>query len=175
MQTEYIEAKFNKACKTWNIERSEYGNEIHALTDQVELLQIKVEELSLCIDQDKKEYNAKLSAIEGRLLKERQEREQTLKELNHVNELLQCSQQDFNSRLAEANAINEELKLDLAVTSADKSSIQDELMKLQEEIDAKKSQYEYEKSAAEKTFNKLCEYSDELKQTVGILEVRSMS
>ena len=112
LQTEYIEVQFKRAHETWRMKRSEYESEITALTDQVELLQSKVEELSLCsIDESKKESDAKLAVSEGRLLTERQEHEQTHKELNHVTELLQCSQQEFNSRLAEANAIHEELKL----------------------------------------------------------------
>ena len=48
----------------------------------------------------------------------------------------------------------------------DKSSIEDELKLLQEEMHAKKSQYEY----AEKIIGKLREYSDQLQQTVCILE-----
>ena len=46
--------------------------------------------------------------------------------------------------------------------SFDRSSIQDELKQLQEEMHAKVSQYESEKSAAEKKYNKLCENSDQL-------------
>ena len=154
---EYTEAQFKKVRETWNIKQSEYEKEIHVLTDQVEILQTMVEELSLCIDQGKKEYDAKLIINESRLRKERQQREQTFKELNHVTELLQCTQQEFKSRLAEANAIHEDLKLNLAVTSVDKSRIEDDLKQLQEEMHAKVFQYESEKNAAVKKFNKLCE------------------
>ena len=170
MQTEYMEAQLKKARETWIIKQNKYDNEIHVLTDQVKLLQDKVEELSLCIDQSKKECDAKLKVTESRLLKERQEHEQTHKELDSVKELLLCSQRDFNSRLADADAIHEELKLKLTVMSAEQSSTQDVQKKLQEEMHSKKSQYESEKSAAEKKFNKLCGYSDQLEQTVGILE-----
>ena len=162
---EYMETQLNKAREIWNIKQSEYENEIHVQTDHLELLIDKVEELSLFIDQSKKESDAKLTVAEGRLLKEKQKYEQTLEELNCVTELLH-----FNSRQAESNAIHEELKLNLAVMSADKSSIQDELKQLQEEMDVKKSQCESERSAAEKKFNELCEYSDQLQQMVGILE-----
>ena len=68
-----MEAQFKKARETWNIKRSEYGNEILALTDQVEILQTKVEEQTLCIDKGKEDFDAKLTVTEGRLLKERQE------------------------------------------------------------------------------------------------------
>ena len=165
-----METQFKQACVTWNTKRNQYENEIFALTDQVELLQTNVEELTLCIDQGKKESDAKLTVTKGRLLKESQKHEQTLKELNHVAELLQCSQQEFNSRLAETNAVHEKLKLSLAVMSADKSSIEDEFKQLQEEMHAKKSRYESEKNAAEKRITKLYEYNDQLQQTVAILE-----
>ena len=170
MLTEYAEAQFKQARETWNIKRSEHENEIHVLTDQVEILQTKVEELSLCIDQGNKESDAKLTVTEGRLRKERQQREQTFTELNHVTELLQCSQQEFKSRLAEADTIHEELKFNLEVMSADKSSIEDNLKQLQEEMHAKVFQYESEKNAALNKFDKLCEYSDQVQEKVGILE-----
>ena len=163
MQTEYMEDQIKQARETWNIKQSEYGNEILALTDQLELLQTKVDELTLCIDQGKEESDAKLTVTEGRLLKERQKCEQTLKELNHVTDLLLYSQQELSS----SNAI---LKLKITVMAADISSIQDELKQLQKEMDVKKSQYESERSAAEKKFNKLSECSNQLQQTVGILE-----
>ena len=158
-----MEVQFKKARESWNIERSEYENEIHILTDQVELLQTKVDELSVYSDQDKKEYDAKLVVTEGKLLKERQLLEQTFKELNHVTEYLQYSRNE----LAEANANHEDLKLKILVISADKSSIQDELKQLQEEMHVKKSQHESERNAAEKKFNEQCGYTDQLQQTVG--------
>ena len=165
-----METQFKEARVTWNTKRSEYEIEIVALTDQVELLQTKVEELTLWIDQGKKEYDAKLTVTEGRLLNERQKLEQALKELSHVTELLQCSQQDFNSRLAEANAIHEKLQLNLEIMSVDKSSIEDEFKLLQEEMHTQKCRYESEKNTAEKKIDKLYEYSDQLQQTVGILD-----
>ena len=85
---EYMETQFKKARETWKMKRSEYENEILALTDQMEFLRAKVEELTLCIDQGRKESDAKLTVTEGRLLKEKQKHEQTknlTRSLNYCN------------------------------------------------------------------------------------------
>ena len=152
----FYESEMQKACRSWTEEKAK-------MVKQMQQMEIENERLSLRQEQTKKEFNAKLLSTETVLLKERKyygsvkkQYDNSVENCSHLTEKLELLRHQLNV----SETLCNELKRNLEHASLKKSKIEDNLSKLQKEMDEKDC---IMKEEAEKYSSEIAKFSRELK------------
>ena len=145
-----------KACRSWTEEKAK-------MVKQIQQMEIENERLSLRQEQTKKEFNAKLLSIEAVLLRERKyydsvkkQYDKSVENCSHVTEELELLRRQLSVSETHCN----ELKRNLDHVSLKESNTEDNLSKLQKEMDEKDC---IMKEKTEKYSSEIAKFSRELK------------